>query len=131
MDKIVVFYSFTYCSLPKYLIFVSIFPFFSFLICSIFLGLFFLHRFVYESLYCSSEIKGNRANADFWTPVAYFYGINRIGFLCLFCQLFCIFVGIFVLIFDNGYIIEISVDCNHLNQEYTHVAATNRNTQRP
>ena len=27
---------------------------------------------------CSCEIKGFRANADFWTPVVYFYGINRI-----------------------------------------------------
>ena len=27
---------------------------------------------------CSCEIKGNRANADYWTPVVYFYGINRI-----------------------------------------------------
>ena len=29
----------------------------------------------------SEKIKGFRANADVWTPVFYFYGINRIGSL--------------------------------------------------
>ena len=38
-------------------------------------------NFQNESLFLKlREIKENRANADFWTPVAYFYGINRIGF---------------------------------------------------
>ena len=33
----------------------------------------------YEGCFQSVRIKGFRANADVWTSVVYFYGINRIG----------------------------------------------------